>query len=451
MTAPLSAIAAAAAVRAGEAKARNLVEGAFARIRALDPALNCFTRVFTDRALARAEAVDRAVAAGADLGPLTGVPFAAKDLFDVSGYPTTAGNKYREANAPKARADAVVIQRLEAAGAILIGALNMDEFAYGFSTENAHYGITRNPHDPERLAGGSSGGSAAAVAAGLVPLSLGSDTNGSIRVPASLCGIYGLRPTHGLAPEEGVFPFIERMDVAGPFARSLDDLHLAFELMTGAPCRPAAGALRAARLTGWFRDNAGPDAREAVDAACEALGAMQDLDLTLAGAGRSAAFLITAYEGGRRHLAEMRRDAGAFDPATRVRFAAGALLPDNIYADAEVAAARYIAQFETAFADYDLLVAPSTPTIAPRIADGMIEVNGQMAPARANLGFCTQPISITGAPALSVPIRRQGRLPIGVQLIAARGREDVLFAAAKRLEDRGVAGCEWPKLAKVAA
>jgi len=451
MTAPWSAIAAAAAVRAGGVQARNLVEDAFARIRALDPALNCFTRVFTDRALAKAEAVDRAVAAGDDLGPLAGAPFAAKDLFEVAGYPTTAGNKYREANAPKASADAIVIQRLEAAGAILIGALNMDEFAYGFSTENAHYGSTRNPHDLERLAGGSSGGSAAAVAAGLVPLSLGSDTNGSIRVPASLCGIYGLRPTHGLVPDEGVFPFIERMDVAGPFARSLADVRIAFELTAAVRCKPIDGPLRAARLVGWFRDNAGPDAREAVDLVCEALGATQELDLTLAGAGRSAAFLITAYEGGRRHLAEMRRDASAFDPATRVRFAAGALLPDNIYADAEAAAARYIAQFEAAFADYDVLVAPSTPTIAPRIADGAIEVNGQMAPARANLGICTQPISITGAPALSVPVKRPGRLPIGVQLIAARGREDVLFAAAKRLEDRGVAGSDWPNFAKVAA
>ena len=445
MNSAMSAIATAAAVRAGKLKARDLVEDAFARIKALDPALNSFTRVFAVRALARAEAVDRIAAAGEDPGPLAGVLFAAKDLFDVEGFATTAGNKHRE-GAPKAEKDAPVIARLEAAGAILIGAVNMDEFAYGFSTENAHYGTTRNPHDLERLAGGSSGGSAAAVAAGLVQLSLGSDTNGSIRVPASLCGIYGLRPTLGLLPEEGVFPFIERMDVAGPFARSLDELRLAFEIMAGVQCRPVSGPFRTARLTGWFRDNAGDDAHEAVGMVCRALGANDDLNLSLAGAGRSAAFLITAYEGGRRHLAEMRRDASAFDPATRVRFAAGALLPDEIYGDAEKAAARFIAQFKDAFADYDVLIAPSTPTVAPRIADGALEVNGQMVSARANLGMCTQPISITGAPALSVPIRRPGKLPIGVQLIAARGREDVLFAAAKRLDDMGIAGCDWPDL-----
>jgi AtzE family amidohydrolase len=443
----MSAIATAAAVRAGTLKARDLVEDAFARIKALDPALNAFTRVFASRALAKAEAVDRAAAAGADPGPLAGIVFAAKDLFDVEGVATTAGNKHRE-GAPKAVRDAPVIARLEAAGAILIGAANMDEFAYGFSTENAHYGVTHNPHDLERLAGGSSGGSAAAVAAGFVHLSLGSDTNGSIRVPASLCGIYGLRPTHGLVPEEGVFPFIERMDVAGPFARSLDDLQIAFEVMAGVQCSPVAGTLRAARLTGWFEDNAGGDAREAVDMVCKALGVKDDVNLPLAATGRSAAFLITAYEGGRRHLAEMQRDAGAFDAATRVRFAAGALLPDEFYADAEAAAACFIAQFEGAIGDCDLLIAPSTPTIAPRIADGMIELNGQTVSARANLGACTQPVSLTGAPALSVPIRRSGKLPIGVQLVAARGREDLLFTAAQKLEEMGVAGCDWPEFAK---
>jgi AtzE family amidohydrolase len=447
MTSPLSALETAAGVRAGRLKARDLVEDAFARIKALDPALNSFTRIFATRALDKAEAVDRTVAAGEESGPLAGVLFAAKDLFDVEGFATTAGNKYRE-GAPKAEKDAAVIAQLESAGAILIGAANMDEFAYGFSTENAHYGVTRNPHDLERLAGGSSGGSAAAVAAGFVSLSLGSDTNGSIRVPASLCGIYGLRPTHGLVPEEGVFPFIERMDVVGPFARGLEDLRIVFEVIAGGRCAPAICAIRAARLTGWFQDNAGPDAQEAVAMVCTALGASADLDLPLAGAGRSAAFLITAYEGGRRHLAEMRRDAEAFDLATRVRFAAGALLPDEMYADAETAAARFIAQFDAAFAEFDLLIAPSTPTIAPRIADGMIEVNGQSVSARANLGICTQPISITGAPALSVPIRRPGKMPIGVQLIAARGREDVLFAAARKLEECGIAGCDWPEAMK---
>ena len=170
MNIPMSSIAAASAVRAGTVKARSLVEDAFARIKALDPALNSFTRIFTVRALAKAEAVDRALADGEDPGPLAGVLFAAKDLFDVEGFATTAGNRSRE-GAPKAPHDAVVIQRLEAAGAILIGALNMDEFAYGFSTENAHYGTTRNPHNLERLTGGSSGGSAASVAAGLVHLS----------------------------------------------------------------------------------------------------------------------------------------------------------------------------------------------------------------------------------------------------------------------------------------
>ena len=449
MSAPDSALAAAGAVRSGETTARALLEDALRRIEAEDGRLNCFTRVLADRARARADAVDRLVAAGGDAGPLAGVPFAVKDLFDVAGIPTTAGSKAREAAGP-ALQDAAAIARLEAAGAVLIGTLNMDEFAYGFSTENAHYGVTHNPHDLERLAGGSSGGSAAAVAAGLVQLTLGSDTNGSIRVPASLCGVFGLRPTHGAASEAGVFPFVERLDVIGPFARSVEDVRAAFELMSGQTCAAHQGPIRAARLTGWFHDNADDDARESVAAVCAGLGAAETVELGLAAAGRSAGFLLTASEGGHRHLAGLRQDATAFDHATRSRFVAGALVPDNFLAEAEEVAARFISQFEQAIAGWDILVAPSTPAPAPRIDDGMIVVNGQRLPARANLGLCAQPISLTGAPVLSVPVKRTGRLPLGVQLIATRGREQVLFAAAARLVEMSVVACEWPAMAGAA-
>src|SRR6266581_2840011 len=186
-----SALAIAAAVRAGKTRARDVVGGALDRMAARDGALNAFTRVLGDAALADADTVDRRLAKGDDPGPLAGVPFAVKNLFDVAGLPTLAGSKIN-AGLPPAERDATAVARLRAAGAVLVGALNMDEYAYGFSTENTHYGPTRNPHDPTRIAGGSSGGSAAAVAAGLVPLSLGPDTNGSIRVPAALCGVFGL-------------------------------------------------------------------------------------------------------------------------------------------------------------------------------------------------------------------------------------------------------------------
>src|ERR671933_2350344 len=186
----------ATAIRAGEITARAVVSATLKRINARNEAFNCFTTVTADTALADAEQIDKAISQGENPGTLAGVPFAVKNLFNIAGLTTLAGSKINAEN-PPATSDATAVARLKQAGAVLVGALNMDEYAYGFVTENSHYGATRNPHDPTRIAGGSSGGSAAAVAAGLVPLTLGSDTNGSIRVPASLCGVFGLKPTYG--------------------------------------------------------------------------------------------------------------------------------------------------------------------------------------------------------------------------------------------------------------
>ena len=186
----------AAAVAAGRTSASKIVEATFARIRARDPLINSFTAVTEQRARLRAQALDQARERGERLPPLAGVPFAVKNLFDIAGMPTLAGAKINR-DAPPATRDATLIERLEAAGAILVGALNMGEYAYDFTGENVHDGPVHNPHDLARMTGGSSSGSAAAVAGGLVPLALGSDTNGSIRVPASLCGVFGLKPTYG--------------------------------------------------------------------------------------------------------------------------------------------------------------------------------------------------------------------------------------------------------------
>src|SRR5208282_4006942 len=192
------------AIGAGRTSALSVVEAAIARIRARDPLLNSFTAVTEQRALLRAQALDDARARGERSPPLAGVPFAVKNLFDVAGLPTLAGAKINR-DAPAASRDAALIERLEAAGAVLVGALNMGEYAYDFTGENVHDGPSRNPHDLDRMTGGSSGGSAAAVAGGLVPLALGSDTNGSIRVPSSLCGIFGLKPTYGRLSRAGTF------------------------------------------------------------------------------------------------------------------------------------------------------------------------------------------------------------------------------------------------------
>ena len=207
--------------RGGKMSALDATEAALARIKQHDGILNSFTDVTADRARAKARAIDADIAAGKDVGPLAGVPFAVKNLFDVAGLPTRAGSKINRDLAP-AKRDATLIERMEAAGAVLVGALNMGEYAYDFTGENVHDGPSRNPHDTTRMTGGSSGGSGSAVGGALVPIALGSDTNGSIRVPSSFCGIFGLKPTYGRLSRARSFPFVASLDHLGPFARSVD-------------------------------------------------------------------------------------------------------------------------------------------------------------------------------------------------------------------------------------
>ncbi|MGK2912066.1 MAG: AtzE family amidohydrolase [Sphingobium sp.] len=433
----MSALAIASAVRSREMTAVQVLERCLAELRAGDPLLNAVTRFLDERARREAQNVDEAIAAGCDPGPLAGVPYGVKDLFDVDGLPTTAGSTlYAEADpAPR---DAEAITRLRHAGAVLVATLNMDEFAYGFATINARHGTTRNPHDVTRLAGGSSGGSAAVVSAGLLPFSLGSDTNGSIRVPASLTGIYGLKPTHDALPMAGVFPFAGSFDDAGPFTRSIADMQCIWEVLTGTAL-PAheTGSVRIARLGGRFRENADPDQIGAMDAIAPDAPIVELPDIARA---RSAAFLITAFEGGTLHREALARNAMAFDPATRDRLLAGALLPQSLYDEAQAFRARFKRVIGDLMANHDILLAPATPCTAPTVDDPRIWIDGALRPARADLGIHTQPISFLGFPSLSVPLHRSGRLPLGLQLIGAPGSEAMLFRFAAMLENNGVIG-----------
>src|ERR1700761_1680626 len=275
-SAVMSADDIARAVKDKKLSALEATEAALARIAKHDPVLNSFTDVVADRARARARAIDAQIAAGKNPGSLAGVPFAVKNLFGVKGLPTRAGSKINRDLAPSQR-DATLVERLEAAGAVLVGALNMGEYAYDFTGENIHDGPSRNPHDVTRMTGGSSGGSGSAVGGALVPLALGSDTNGSIRVPSSFCGIFGLKPTYGRLSRARSFPFVASFDHLGPFARSVDDLALAYDAMQGpdpddAACttRPAEpvtpllaqdiGDLRIAVAGGYFQNNLFPEA-----------------------------------------------------------------------------------------------------------------------------------------------------------------------------------------------
>lgn len=436
----MQAIAVAQAVREKRISAAQVTENCLGAIAADGRALCAVTRTLADRARAEAAAVDAAIAAGRDPGPLAGVPYGVKDLFDVAGLPTTAGSRLYAA-APPARQDAEAIRRLGAAGAVLVATLNMDEFAYGFATINALHGTTRNPHDIRRLAGGSSGGSAAAVAAGLFPFSLGSDTNGSIRVPASLTGLYGLKPTHDALPMAGVFPFAASFDDIGPFTASLADMVAIWEVLSGRSAQADDAPIRIARLGGRFAENIDPDQSAAITAIAPDAPVITLPDITRA---RSAAFLITACEGGRLHRAALARDAMAFDPQVRDRLIAGALLPDGLYEEAQAFRTRFRAAVLDRIDPHDVLIAPATPCLAPPIADPRILIDGVMTAARADLGIHTQPISFTGFPSLSVPLYRPGRLPLGLQLIGKPGGEPTLFRLAATLEQRGITGVTRP-------
>lgn len=441
----------------GALGARELCERAIRRIEATDARVNAFTQRTFERARAEADAIDSRRLRGEPLPALAGLPYAVKNLFDVRGLRTLAGSRI-ERDRPAAGTDAVLVQALQRSGALLLGSLNMDEYAYGFTTENSHYGATRNPHDLERSAGGSSGGSGAAVAAGQVPLALGSDTNGSIRVPASLCGVWGLKPTFGRLSRRGSFPFVHDLDHLGPLADCVETLALAYDALQ---CPDAADpgchaqavqaatpslsrgveGLRIGVLGGYFRANASADARAAVDSAAAALSAREQVAWPDPDLARAAAFITTASSGGSLHLDDLRRRPQDFEPLSVDRFLAGALQPAHWLVRAQRFRRAYRDKVNALFTRWDVLLAPATPVTAPVLGSEWIDVDGTRHPCRPALGLLTQPISYAGCPVVAAPVwpRASQGLPIGVQLIAAPWREDLCLRAAHALQEAGIA------------
>ena len=447
-----TAMAIATAIQQGETTATAIVTDTLDRIQAQNDRLNCFTTLLTASARNAAAEIDRKLAAEEPVGSLAGVPFAVKNLFDIAGTTTLAGSKINQDH-PPATQDATVVARLKAAGAILVGALNMDEYAYGFVTINHHYGATPNPHDLTRIAGGSSGGSAAAVAAGLVPLTLGSDTNGSIRVPAALCGVYGLKPTYGRLSRAGTFLFSSSLDHIGPLARSIADIALAFNVMQGPDPRDPVctdravsvpdlsgeiGGMRIAIATDHFARGMTPAVRQALEKVATALNATRTVTLPESARARAAASLITASEGSQLHLKRLQTHLQDFDPATRDRFVAGALIPNSWSLQAQRFRHWYRDQVRAVFQTVDLILAPTTPCAAPQIDQTTMDLDGQTVLVRPHLGFYTQPLSFIGLPVLSVPVPLPEELPIGVQLIARPYDEATLFQAATALEQADI-------------
>ncbi|MEM6707582.1 MAG: AtzE family amidohydrolase [Pseudomonadota bacterium] len=456
-----SALEQAAAVRNGTVSAEALTAAALERIAECNAALNAFTTIFSDRALVDARSIDKQIARGTNPGPLAGVPFAVKNLFDVAGEVTLAGSRINADN-PPATADARVVARLKAAGALCVGATNMGEYAYDFVTANHHYGATLNPHAKDRSAGGSSGGSAAAVAAGFTSLALGTDTNGSIRVPASFCGLWGFKPSYGRLSRSGSFLFVGSLDTIGIFGRHVSDVVLAYGAMHGPDpsdpvCWPdsadetdslasastdaetSLSGVRSARLGGYFSQTADELIDAAVDIVAEALGAEPVVELPQPALARTAAFAITAAEGGALHRSRLNRRYDDFDPASRDRLLAGALLPSAWYLQAQRFRRWWQQRIREVFDRVDVLVAPATPVLAPRFADTLLRLGDRDLPLRPNVGLFTQPLTLVGLPVMTAPVQGSS-LPTGVQLIGRPGSEALLLRAARFLEERKVCG-----------
>lgn len=455
---PFTAAACMSAFSSGEVSAREIAGASLDRIAQSNHALNAFVELTSERALAEAGSLDQARKRGERVPPLAAVPYAVKNLFDVQGVVTLAGARLHAANAPAQR-DAMLVKRLQQAGGMLTGTLNMDAYAYGFTTENSHYGATHNPHDLARSAGGSSGGSGAAVAAGLVPVSLGSDTNGSIRVPSSLCGVFGLKPTYGRLSRAGALPFVASLDHLGPLATSTEDLALVYDALQGPDAHDPACAqraseptvaglsrghagLRVARLKGYFDDYAGAEARWAARTVATALEAVEEIELPGVAQARAAAYLITAAESGALYQQALRTRMGEFEPLSLERLIAGSLIPAVWYQRALRYRQLYRERVMSLFAHYDLLIAPATPVTAPLLGQQFIALNGAELPTRPNMGLLTQPISFIGLPVAVAPMWPEAGMPIGVQLIAPPWREDLCLRAAASLEMQGLAACK---------
>jgi aspartyl-tRNA(Asn)/glutamyl-tRNA(Gln) amidotransferase subunit A len=468
-----TALGIAGAVRDGTRSAVDVVEEHLSAIAARDGEVHAFNLVTADRARQAALALDRRLAAGEDPGPLAGVPVALKDNMCTSGVPTTCSSRILDGWCPPY--DATVVEKLAAAGAVVVGKTNLDEFAMGSSTENSAFGPTRNPHDTSKVPGGSSGGSAAAVAAGFAPLALGSDTGGSIRQPAALCGVVGMKPTYGGVSRYGLIAFASSLDQIGPFARTVADAAALYEAIAGhdprdttsipepvAAVSPGLGegvaGLRVGLVT-ELCEAEGIEAdvtarvREAADALEQAGAKVDEVSVPAAVYGLSAYYLIAPaeassnlarYDGVRYGLrvdapttGEMydRTRTEGFGPEVKRRimlgtYALSAGYYDAFYGKAQRVRTLILRDFEAAYAGFDVLLSPTAPSTAfalgAKTADPLTMYLNDV---------CTIPSNLTGHPAMSVPFGTgDDGLPVGVQVMAPALGEPLMFRVAAAVE-----------------
>jgi aspartyl-tRNA(Asn)/glutamyl-tRNA(Gln) amidotransferase subunit A len=430
-------------VASGELRAERLVEDALATIARLQPSLNAFIAITADEALADARRADQEIAGGRYRGPLHGIPISLKDLVDVAGVPTTAGSKVREGRL--AQTDATVVTYLKRAGAILIGKTNLHEFAFGTTSEDSGWGPARNPIDASRSPGGSSGGSAIAVATGMSVASVGTDTGGSIRIPAAACGIVGLKPGWGEIPADGVVPLSRQLDHVGPLTRSVDDAELMFHALRGeAPSdlhddRESLFGIKLAALDGYFMDRLSPDVEAAVQAALELLrdGGAKLSSASLAHAADIAPIYLhlVLADAAAYHATALADRPHAYTPNVRIRLEMGRHVLAEDYVRALRGREVIRQEIEGALAGVNALVLPALSIEAPPIGAATVPVNGGQEPVRNAMLRCTQPFNLSGHPAISVPCgTTTAGLPVGLQIVGHAGRTNDLLRVARAIE-----------------
>lgn len=434
----LTLAGAARGLRRGEYTAIDLAEAALARIRSADPGVNAFITVTDSLARAQASQADAELARGVDRGALHGIPLSIKDLFDLEGTPTTAASRVREGHI--AKTDAPVIARLRSAGAVFVGKTNMHEFALGTTNEDSAFGPVHNPLDPTRSPGGSSGGSAASVVAGMCLATMGSDTGGSIRIPAAACGLVGLKPRFGELSCEGAFPLSVSLDHVGPLAKTVDDARLLYLVLRGdtAALDPvpvkSASRLRLGVPRPYFFERLQGAVRASVDQALarlRATGVVID-DVVVAGAAdaRDIYLPICLRDAMTVHAATLGAVPDRYTPPVRERLEMGRNIPAEDEAHARSQREEYVGRVEAALGDRDALVLPTLPIVAPPLGAATVPMETGDEPVRSAMLRLTQPFNVSRHPAITLPIAPSPEgLPIGLQLVG-RDTERLLEVAA---------------------
>jgi aspartyl-tRNA(Asn)/glutamyl-tRNA(Gln) amidotransferase subunit A len=440
------------ALRNKKVSSVELTRQCLARIAELNPSLNAFVTVTADHALASATTADAELAAGHDRGPLHGVPYALKDVFSTRGIRTTCGSKLFEDHVPDH--DSAVAEKLAAAGAVLVGKAGLHELAYGITSNNPHFGAIRNPHAHDRIPGGSSGGSAAAVASGMVPMAMGSDTGGSIRIPAAFCGTVGIKPTSGRISRYGVMPLDFSLDHMGPLTTNVRDAAIVLEAIAGydrrddtssrasvptylPPAEPSLRGVRIGRPANFYTERLQPEARTAYDKAleiAESLGAIiVDLKVPDIASINIVGRIILMSEASalmERYLGDREK----FGADVLALLDQGRLLPATDYVNAQRLRRVMQRDFSKLWEQVDLIFTPTAPIVAPVAGEATVMIDDVEEDTRIASTRFVRAFNVLGLPALSMPCGKSGALPIGLQIVGKAFAEPLIFRSGACLE-----------------